>query len=56
MYETWYQLDNLLASGRLDLKPAITHVMPMERFEEAIGLLKSGGAGKVVLVPWGEDA
>ena len=56
MYETWYQLDNLLASGRLDLKPAITHVMPMERFEEAIALLKSGTAGKVVLVPWGQEA
>ena len=56
MFETWYQLDNLLASGRLDLLPAITHVMPMERFEEAIVLLKSGAAGKVVLVPWGQEA
>lgn len=54
MYETWYQMDNLLSSGRLDIRPAITHVMPMERFEEAIGLLRSGQAGKVVLVPWGE--
>lgn len=56
MYETWYQLDNLLGSGRLDLRPAITHVMPMARFEDAIGLLRSGNAGKVVLVPWGEEA
>jgi threonine 3-dehydrogenase len=55
MYETWYQMDNLLGSGRLDVRPAITHVMPMERFEEAIGLLESGQAGKVVLVPWGES-
>jgi hypothetical protein len=30
--------------------------MPMERFEEAIGLLREGRAGKVVLVPWGETA
>lgn len=56
MYDTWYQLDNLLASGRLDLRPAITHVMPMASFEEAIGLLRSGRAGKVVLVPWGQSA
>jgi len=56
MYQTWYQMDNLLRSGRLDLKPAITHVMPMERFDEAIGLLQSGNAGKVVLVPWGQEA
>jgi threonine 3-dehydrogenase len=56
MYETWYQMDQLLASGRLDLKPAITHAMPMERFDDAIALLRDGRAGKVVLVPWGEKA
>ncbi len=55
MYETWYQMDNLLQSGRLDVRPAITHVMPMERFHEAIALLQSGQAGKVVLVPWGQS-
>lgn len=56
MYQTWYQMDNMLRSGRLDVRPAITHVMPMERFEEAISLLRSGAAGKVVLVPWGQEA
>src|SRR5262245_2188057 len=56
MYETWYQMDNLLGSGRLDIRPAITHVMPMQEFEAAIELLRSGKAGKVVLVPWGEKA
>ena len=54
MYETWFQMDQLLGSGRLELKPAITHVMPMERFDEAITLLRDGRAGKIVLVPWGE--
>ncbi len=53
MYETWYQMDHLLGSGRLDVRAAITHVLPMERFLEAIDLLRSGAAGKVVLVPWG---
>ncbi|HEY2955203.1 MAG TPA: L-threonine 3-dehydrogenase [Candidatus Eisenbacteria bacterium] len=56
MYQTWYQMDNLLASGRLDIRPAITHVMPMQQFDEAIALLRSGKAGKVVLVPWGQEA
>ena len=56
MYETWFQMDQLLRSGRLDLRPAITHVMPMERFDEAIGLLRDARAGKVVLVPWGQSA
>ncbi len=55
MYQTWYQMDGLLRSGKLDLRPAITHVMPMEKVDEAIGLLRSGKAGKVVLVPWGEE-
>ena len=55
MYETWTQMDNLLASGRLDIRPAITHVMSMARFDEAIALLRSGQAGKVVLVPWGQE-
>jgi len=55
MYETWYQMHNLLSSGRLDIRPTITHVMPMERFDEAIDLLRAGKAGKVVLVPWGEE-
>ncbi len=56
MYDTWFQLDQLLGSGRLDLRPAITHVMEMERFDEAIALLRDGRAGKVVLVPWGRSA
>ncbi len=55
MYDTWYQMDNLLGSGRLDIRPAITHVMPMERFDEAIELLRTGHAGKVVLIPWGQE-
>lgn len=54
LFDTWYQMDNLLRSGHLDLRPAITHVMPMEKFDEAIQLLNSGDAGKVVLVPWGQ--
>jgi threonine 3-dehydrogenase len=56
MYETWYQMDQLMTSGRLDIRPAITHVMPMEQFADAIALLREGKAGKVVLVPWGEKA
>jgi threonine 3-dehydrogenase len=56
MYHTWYVMDNLLRTGRLDVRPAITHIMPMEQVDEAIGHLRSGNAGKVVLVPWGQSA
>jgi threonine 3-dehydrogenase len=54
MYQTWYVMDNLLRTGRLDVRPAITHVMPMDQVDEAIAALRSGNAGKVVLVPWGQ--
>jgi threonine 3-dehydrogenase len=56
MYQTWYQMDNLLRSGRLDIRPAITHVMPMARVDDAIAQLRSGNAGKVVLIPWGQES
>jgi threonine 3-dehydrogenase len=56
MYQTWYVMDNLLRTGRLDVRPAITHIMPMEKVDEAIAALRSGNAGKVVLVPWGQTA
>ena len=29
--------------------------MPMEKVVEGIELLRSGNAGKIVLVPWGQE-
>jgi len=51
MYETWYQMEALLKSGRLDLKPVITHRLPMSDFAHGMELLKSGEASKIVLTP-----
>jgi threonine 3-dehydrogenase len=56
MFETWRQMTDLIASGRLDIKPAITHVLPIDDFANAMNQLKGGSAGKIVLVPWGERA
>jgi threonine 3-dehydrogenase len=56
MFQTWRQMNELLASGRLDIRPAITHVMAIDDYAEAMAQLKSGNAGKIVLLPWGEDA
>ncbi len=49
MFETWYQMDQLLISGKVNLKPLITHHFKMENYKEAfeIGLL--GNAGKIIL-------
>jgi threonine 3-dehydrogenase len=54
MFETWHQMTSLLESGRLDISKAITHVMPLDDLEEAMGTLADQRAGKIVLVPWGE--
>jgi threonine 3-dehydrogenase len=49
MFETWYQTEELVRSGRVDLKPIITHVLPFEQFEKAFELMRSGDAAKIVL-------
>lgn len=48
MWQTWEQMSAMLLQG-LDIRPIITHRLPLERFEEAFERLESGGAGKVIL-------
>jgi threonine 3-dehydrogenase len=48
MYETWYKMVAMLQSG-LDLSPVITHRFPIDRFQEAFDVMRSGRSGKVVL-------
>lgn len=52
MYETWYQMEALLKSGKLDLSPVITHRLPMRDFAHGMDLLKSGEASKIILTPF----
>ncbi len=49
IFETWYQMEAFLLSGRLQLDPIITHVIDMENFEDGIRMMQSGEAIKVVL-------
>lgn len=49
MWDTWYQMEALVLSGRLNLKPIITHVLPMAEFPKAFELMQSGEGIKVVL-------
>lgn len=53
MFETWEQVAGLLMSGRVDLRQAITHTLPLNKIEEAFELLSPGNirAGKIVLKP-----
>lgn len=48
LYETWDTMRALLASGRLDIAPAITHQLPFEEFEHGMELMRDGLCGKVV--------
>lgn len=49
LYETWYTMQSLLASGRLDVTPIRTHVLPFDEFARGFELMRSGQCGKVVL-------
>lgn len=51
MFETWFQMEALLAANKLDLEPVITHRLKLAQFAEAMKLLQSGEAIKVVLKP-----
>ena len=48
MYDTWIQMSQFLRSGKFDPRKVITHRFPLEGFEEAMHVIKSGEAGKVV--------
>jgi threonine 3-dehydrogenase len=48
MYETWYQMSVMLASG-LDIKPVITHRFSHRDYEKAFAVARSGQSGKVIL-------
>lgn len=49
MFETWYQMEDLLLSGRLDLDPIITHQFPLEQYERAFATMIRGEGIKVLL-------
>jgi threonine 3-dehydrogenase len=49
MFETWYQVENFLLSGRLHLDQIVTHKLPLTDFERGLKLMQAGEAIKVVL-------
>jgi threonine 3-dehydrogenase len=49
MFETWYQMESLILSGRLELDPIITHHIPLGNFEQGFAAMRSGEAIKVVM-------
>lgn len=51
MWKTWWQMDRLLAGGRLDPREVITHRLSLAEYAEAFDLARSGKAGKIILFP-----
>jgi threonine 3-dehydrogenase len=49
MFETWYQTEALVKSGRVDPRSIITHVLPYTEFDRAFELMEKGEAVKIVL-------
>jgi threonine 3-dehydrogenase len=49
MYETWHQMRRFLGTGLFDPRPVITHRFPLDRIDDALATIRSGGAGKVIL-------
>jgi threonine 3-dehydrogenase len=49
MYETWFQAEALIRDRGVDLAPVITHRLPLAKFDEAMKLLESGEASKILL-------
>ncbi|MBU1356766.1 MAG: alcohol dehydrogenase catalytic domain-containing protein [Candidatus Edwardsbacteria bacterium] len=53
MFDTWYRVKNFLASGRIDIKPIVTHLFELKDFakgfEAAMGNPRQ--CGKAILFP-----
>jgi threonine 3-dehydrogenase len=47
MYRTWYQMGGLLRSGNVNLRPILTHKFPLDKYGEAMDVMRSGDCGKV---------
>jgi len=49
MYETWNQMRRYLSAGLFDPRPVITHEFPLQDIDQALTVIRSGDAGKVIL-------
>ena len=56
VFATWYRTRWLLEHGVVDLRPLVTHELPLSDFALALRALEAGEACKVVLYPGGGPA
>jgi threonine 3-dehydrogenase len=48
MYETWYQMEQMMLSG-IDITPVITHHFSVGEFQKGFDIMEEGNCGKVIL-------
>lgn len=51
IWETWYQMNDLLRQSIIDVEPIATHRFALEDFEKGISLMQAGNCGKIILTP-----
>lgn len=51
IWETWYQVSDLLRAKKVNLGKIITHEFKLKDFEKAMAVMKSGECGKILLRP-----
>jgi threonine 3-dehydrogenase len=54
IYDTWYQVKDLVDNNMLDLDKIITHVMDLKDIHKAMEIMGSANSGKIVLRVGGE--
>jgi len=51
IYDTWYQVKELIDNHKLHLDKIITHTMPLSKINEAAEIMGTKNCGKIVLFP-----
>ncbi|PAT01425.1 L-threonine 3-dehydrogenase [Candidatus Izimaplasma bacterium ZiA1] len=54
IYDTWYQVKDLIDKDLLDLDKIITHTFKLSEVVKACEIMGSGNSGKIVLIPEAE--
>jgi len=50
-WETWRKMDQLIDSSKINLKPLISHILPLKEYAKGFELVKSHDVMKVLLKP-----
>ncbi len=49
MFNSWYQTESLIKSGKLNIEEVLTHKFSLDEIEKAILMAKEGNCGKLII-------